>query len=131
MPISKKSEQAKIRQRKDPVKYRALAAKHRRAYIKRYPQRWKEKERNRHYRRSYGLTYDDALLLLAKQGWACAICTAPLKGLGGNTHVDHCHCTNKVRGILCRTCNMQIGWFERWPDFHRFAEAYLRRENVV
>lgn len=128
---SKKSIAAKLRREKDPVKYRALEAKHRRNYIKRHPEKWREKERNRHYRRAYGITFTQALDLLAGQGWACAICAAPLKGLGGNTHVDHCHKERRVRGILCRTCNMQIGWFERWPEFHKFAAAYLRRENVV
>jgi hypothetical protein len=129
--ISEKLRRKHERKQKDPVKYRALANKNQKAWRKKYPEKHKAKERNRHYRRSYGITYAEALALLARQGWACAVCPAPLKTLGGNAHVDHCHKTKKVRGILCRICNMQIGWFERWPDFYRFATVYLRRENVV
>lgn len=131
MTISEKARLAKERRRKNPAKYRALEAKNQKTYRQRHPEKHKEKERNRHYRRSYGITYTEATALLSRQGWACAICPAPLKSLGGNTHVDHCHKTKKVRGILCRTCNMQIGWFERWPEFYRFAAAYLWRKNVV
>lgn len=27
--------------------------------------------------------------------------------------VDHCHTTNKFRGLLCFKCNIQLGWYEK------------------
>src|SRR5260370_17319339 len=53
--------------------------------------------------------------LLEKQGGKCAICAANItwpKAL----HVDHCHTTKKVRGLLCRRCNRAIGMFCDYPN---------------
>lgn len=89
------------------------------------------KNRRRHYRRTYGIELEQAIALLERQGNACAICRCPLDAFSHNTHVDHCHDTKRVRGILCRTCNMQVGWYEKWPNFHQHAASYLERANVV
>jgi Recombination endonuclease VII len=60
--------------------------------------------------------------LLKRQGGACAICckksTRPLC-------VDHCHVTRRMRGLLCRTCNLGIGHFNDDPRLLRTALAYL------
>lgn len=64
--------------------------------------------RNAHLERKYGMTLLDYEALLEKQGHACAIChkshsrTNPL-------HVDHCHKTGQVRGLLCTNCNTGLG----------------------
>ena len=90
---------------------------------------WEENQRGR-YRR-YGLTEQSYLALLVSQGNTCAICTVPLKAhneLGDrkfNTHIDHCHSTGKVRGILCSGCNLGIGHFKDDISKLRAAIAYL------
>lgn len=58
--------------------------------------------------RTYGLTMDQYEALLRVQGGSCAICKGPPKGKG-RFHVDHCHTTNVVRGLLCQTCNVLLG----------------------
>ena len=54
----------------------------------------------------------------------CAICgKGKLKG--PQRHTDHCHKTNKVRGILCEHCNRGIGMFNDNPKSLIKAAEYL------
>ncbi len=50
----------------------------------------------------------------------CVIC-------GDSTElvVDHCHSTNKVRGMLCGSCNLGLGKFKDDPELLEFARIYL------
>lgn len=68
------------------------------------------KQREWHWRNNYGITHSDYEARLAKQGGKCAlheVCgsTEP-GGHGKHWHVDHDHKTGKIRGLLCRTCNV-------------------------
>jgi len=69
----------------------------------------------------YGLSLQDYRAILERQGNACAICKMPAKPLC----VDHCHATGKVRGFLCRNCNLGLGNYNDNPDLHRAGAAYL------
>ena len=40
-------------------------------------------------------------------------------------HVDHCHKTGKTRGLLCRTCNLGIGYFKDSTELLQIAIEYL------
>ena len=62
-------------------------------------------------KRKYGITFDDYLSMLGKQGHSCAICKAPFKKPDGTLRricVDHCHSCKKVRGLLCYQCNRYV-----------------------
>lgn len=74
----------------------------------------------------YGLTVEDFDALLAAQGGRCAICTAeaPL-------HVDHCHATGAVRGLLCTRCNKAIGVLGDTADSVLRAVTYLREAECT
>jgi hypothetical protein len=52
-----------------------------------------------------GITLAEYKVRLARQGGGCAIC----RRTGARFHVDHCHLTGRVRGILCQCCNHAIG----------------------
>lgn len=58
------------------------------------------------------------------QDGLCAICKQPLTQ-GKHTHVDHCHQTGRVRGLLCRGCNVGLGNFQDDPALLRAAADYL------
>lgn len=76
-------------------------------------------------RRVYGITTADYEALLAGQGGRCAICgTTEPKGKG-RFHVDHCHESNVVRGLLCHHCNLGLGNFKDDTERLRGAISYL------
>ena len=64
----------------------------------------------------------------------CEICGHALElGIGAKpyaAHIDHDHKTGQFRGFLCQRCNQQLGHYEAWPDFHKFASKYLEAQHV-
>jgi hypothetical protein len=56
-----------------------------------------------------GATLDE---LLAAQGNRCPICSEPFTGWNGDNplQIDHCHELNIFRGLLCRSCNLMLGY---------------------
>lgn len=75
----------------------------------------------------YGLTpqnYDD---FLKKQEGKCAICRlVPEESYMKRTfHIDHCHSTGVVRGLLCQTCNLMLGFAKDNTNILREAIKYL------
>ena len=77
--------------------------------------------RDRCRARSHGLSLQDYRAMFERQGKVCGICKTPGKPLC----VDHCHATGKVRGLLCRDCNLGLGNYKDNPVFTRAATAYL------
>lgn len=67
--------------------------------------------RDKLYKKTYGITFHEYLLMLHKQGVKCAICRK-LPRHGRRLDVDHNHKTKKVRGLLCGPCNRHVGYFE-------------------
>lgn len=63
----------------------------------------------------YGTVKEMIDALLALQGGRCAVCDKELPPWPSKaTHVDHCHDTGEVRGLLCRSCNTKEGWVRRY-----------------
>lgn len=72
----------------------------------------------------YSLTREQIDAMAAAQGNSCAICRSEFTY---TPHVDHDHQTGKVRALLCRTCNIGVGYLE-----HRMAPqwgAYIARHK--
>ena len=57
----------------------------------------------------YGISLDAYNKMLVNQGGKCACCGRSDPGGHGAFHVDHCHETREVRGLLCTSCNTGIG----------------------
>lgn len=89
------------------------------------------REQHLEYRikRSYGITKAEWYEILEAQGGGCAICKGDGKcgpSLSDRTfHVDHCHETGRVRGLLCAHCNRAIGLLKDDPDIALAAAEYL------
>lgn len=93
-----------------------------------HPSKLKKYASNRLRRRAfvYGITLDEFASLLASQGGACPICGVKFESLPSqNIHLDHCHVTNRIRGILCNKCNVLLGFAGDEPTRLLRAAAYI------
>lgn len=74
-----------------------------------------QKVREYHLIRQYGITQSDYDAMCERQNNTCAICKEASTG-ARKMHVDHCHKTGRVRGILCHRCNTKLGWLEMYQS---------------
>ncbi len=87
---------------------------------------------NRKYwlKSQYNLSIEDYNKKLVEQSHRCAICgcdeTEAFKSL---LFVDHCHKTQKVRGLLCHHCNTALGKFRDSKEILNQAITYLDQHN--
>ena len=56
-----------------------------------------------HLKHRYGITLEDFNQMLLEQEGLCAICRTQSK-----LNVDHDHETGRVRGLLCKRCNLAM-----------------------
>jgi hypothetical protein len=95
------------------------------------------KQAMRHYglQRYYGLTGEQYAAMLADQKALCAICSKPettVVGAGVKPlSVDHCHDTNRIRGLLCHHCNHGLGHFMDSPAALRAAADYIEKHRAL
>jgi hypothetical protein len=87
--------------------------------------RQKQKSARKLRLQKYGLTDEDYRHMLEKQGGVCAICHRKNGSNNRRLHVDHDHKTEKVRGLLCGTCNTGIGLLRDKLSMLYKAIAYL------
>jgi len=102
---------------------------------KEYLARWYRENEARtyatHIKYHYGITVEERERLLTLQGGHCAICPRKDSDIKGRRlHVDHCHKTKRVRGLLCTRCNLAIGQMEDDPDRLRRAADYIERSHA-
>lgn len=86
---------------------------------------YKQHHRDLRLQRKYGITWNDYLEIIESQDNECAICGTSISELDHTAHLDHCHDTGKVRGVLCRRCNTGIGMLNDDPDTLMKAVNYL------
>lgn len=103
--------------------------KDRKEYDRHYYQKNKthilDQEYKRKIKRRYGLSWEQYVELYESQQGLCKICNQELLLRAKNTHLDHCHKTNKVRGLLCISCNSGLGTFRDDVEYLRKAIVYL------
>ncbi|MBA4365835.1 MAG: hypothetical protein C0398_07565 [Coprothermobacter sp.] len=79
----------------------------------------------------YGITRAQYDAVFALQGGKCAVCgTSAVGGVRGRSKmlcVDHDHKTGKIRGLLCRSCNIAAGSLKDDPDRALLLAEYLKR----
>jgi hypothetical protein len=94
--------------------------------------KWRENnvrsEQDRHYRRRYGIGFDDYWTMLQAQDSECKICGFMPDN---NLVVDHCHTTGRIRGLLCKDCNTGLGMFRDRPDLMRSGADYMEESQTA
>ena len=101
---------------------------HKKEAYQRDPQASAKKRFIQKLKRDYSLSLADYDLLKQNQNNCCAICKVKLQN-GMQVHVDHCHTTGIVRGVLCRWCNLGLGHFKDSQKFLKSAQDYLQKYN--
>lgn len=77
----------------------------------------------------YGLTQADVVRLEDEQGGVCKICGQEDTTVRACLHIDHCHVTGKVRGLLCHHCNVLLGHSRDNIDILKKAIQYLENSR--
>lgn len=72
----------------------------------------------------YDLTLEAYNLLIKKQCNKCALCDKIRRLV-----VDHDHTTGRVRGLLCRKCNMWLSVFDNKTKFRKILKYLGRNRN--
>lgn len=72
----------------------------------------------------YGLTNQTWGVMFGQQEGLCAICCEVIDS-SRHTHVDHCHKTRRVRGLLCNRCNLMVGHGRDNPAILRSGAHYV------
>ena len=75
--------------------------------------------------RKYNITVEEYEEAMASSN-RCEICNTS-RPIHGIFNYDHCHTTNKFRGVLCRKCNQAIGALGDTAEALKIAYEYLKR----
>lgn len=73
----------------------------------------------------YGVSFA-VMAALVNKG-TCDVCNATISP--SDSMIDHCHTTGRVRGVLCTTCNLAVGYLNDDPEQAAALAAYLRRDQ--
>lgn len=110
-------------------------------YARNWYRQYAQRSRDNYLKRHYAMSLDQYNEILQRQGGTCIICFQTCK-TGRSLSTDHDHaccpgsksCGKCIRGLLCRGCNLAIGYMEDDPDRLRAAADYLeacRRQQAA
>ncbi len=78
-----------------------------------------------HLKNNYGLTIEMRKKMSAIQDHKCLGCGKLESSQRRALDVDHCHNTGKIRGLLCPSCNLTLGYAKDNPTILRSLATYL------
>jgi hypothetical protein len=111
--------------------YRREKAREWRAENPDYVRGYRKDNRRRIYlvesARKYGITTEQFDEMWASQNGSCATCRKLFDWSIKQTkpHIDHCHTTGRVRGLLCNACNSVLGIVNENADVLSALIGYL------
>ena len=83
----------------------------------------------RHAKTRYGLTRTQIDEMRENVGYRCEICEREEKTLTRQLHIDHCHESGKIRGMLCVNCNVALGNAKDSIEILELMIRYLRKHK--
>lgn len=86
-----------------------------------------DKVKNLELKRSFGITLGQYNEMFSMQNGCCAVCNRHQSEFKLALAVDHCHMTQKIRGLLCMHCNQGLGQFQDSPNILLSAIQYLAK----
>ncbi len=77
-------------------------------------------------KKEYKISKDEYIELVKSHDSSCAICNTKYDD-SFQLHIDHCHSSSIVRGLLCQKCNQGLGLFGDNVEILMKAIEYLKR----
>lgn len=102
----------------DKIKFSKEQYKERRKIVR------KDSERKYYLKNKYNLLEGDYKLMYDNQNGGCKLCDKKVEYK--KLHIDHCHTSNKIRGLLCSNCNLGLGNFKDNIETLLRAVDYLK-----
>lgn len=118
---------------------REKVRKHNKEWKERNPEKvraskrlWRSRHSTHNNYYKYGVTEEWYQAKLKDQGQCCAICGTKDSGTrrGFQFHIDHCHKTGQLRGLLCYRCNIFLAHLEHDPSRYTKAVNYLEQYST-
>ena len=81
----------------------------------------------------YGVSELEYKTMLEQSNYCCDICGSKQIQNPKNKDklcIDHCHTTGKTRGLLCRGCNLAIGYFKDDTTVIENSIKYIKRWQI-
>lgn len=104
---------------------KAVINKRSREWYKNNREKIAKQMRNYHLQRSYGISEETFEQMCATQNNMCLICSQIFSCERKFIHIDHCHKTGRIRGILCNHCNNLLGHAKENITILKRAVEYL------
>lgn len=95
------------------------------------PDKVKYTDENSRLKRTYGIDLIEYNQMSENQQHQCLGCKRHKSNFKYKLVVDHCHSTGKVRGLLCTTCNLILGYAFDNIDVLTNLIGYLNPELAV
>lgn len=77
----------------------------------------------------YGITLEQYEAIYKEQNGCCAGCGLHQSIVKRTLHLDHCHSTGKIRGLLCDNCNLALGLLRDNPFILINLSVYLKKHG--
>jgi hypothetical protein len=125
----KSCEAMSAKQYREQLRSTGKLKENKKRYYKNNPHKVREQS-IRNFARRISINPDILADYVKKHSGVCDICHKP-ESITGTLHVDHCHETNNIRGMICNNCNTGLGHFQDSIENLKNAISYLKKKPII